>query len=167
MATTRRSTDDSFHDHPSFLLSQLGYVADRRFDAALAPLGLDRRQYGMLRLLADGDGATQQALGGALGIHRNVMVGLVDDLEERGLVERRRHPADRRAHAIHLTTAARRALRRATPLLVECDEGLLAGLDATERSELLSLLQRVAERVGLAPTVHPGMAAPDGASSTD
>ncbi|MGH3600448.1 MAG: MarR family winged helix-turn-helix transcriptional regulator [Pseudonocardiaceae bacterium] len=48
-----------------------------------------------------------------MGIHRNVMVGLVDELEDRGLIERRRHPADRRAHAIHLTAAAHDLLRRA------------------------------------------------------
>jgi DNA-binding MarR family transcriptional regulator len=92
-----------------------------------------------------------------MGIHRNVMVGLVDDLENRGLVERRRHPADRRAYALHLTAAAHDLLSRAQRAADEQETHLLAAIDEADRTHLIALLQRLADHAGLAPGVHPGL----------
>ena len=142
-------------ERPSFLLSQIGHHAAARFAERLAPLGLQNRHFGLLSHLAAGEGQTQQQLADTLGIHRNVMVGLVDDLEDRGLVQRRRHPGDRRAHALHLTPAARDLLGRAQHAADEHDAELLAGLDATDQATLLTLLQRIAGYAGLPPGVHP------------
>src|SRR5215212_4004975 len=90
-----------------FLLSQLGaYVAD---DAKrrLAPLGVHPRVNAILFALAGSDGQSQRQLSARLGLHRNVMVGLIDTLEQQGLVQRKPHPDDRRAFAITLTDKAR------------------------------------------------------------
>lgn len=141
----------------SFLLSQLGAQSARRFAERLAPLGVQPSQFGLLMLLRQREGQSQRQLADALGLHRNVMVGLVDELETRGLVERRRHPADRRAHAIHLTPAAHELLTRAVGIADEQDADLLAGLDADDRARLLALLQRLAESTGSRPGVHPGL----------
>src|SRR6266700_2355223 len=111
--TTGPPTPTPLGERPSFLLAQLGLHAATRFAERLAPLGLHPRHFVLLAHLAGGDGQTQQQLADTMGIHRNVMVGLVDDLEDRGLVQRRRHPADRRAHALHLTEAARDLLAQA------------------------------------------------------
>jgi len=109
----------------------------------------------MLSHLEVAEGQSQQALSIALGIHRTAMVALVDDLERRGLAERRRDPADRRAYTLHLTSPGRELLDKAS-LVAEADEDeLLAALDAPERSQLISLLQRVAESQGLVAGVHP------------
>ncbi|WP_106581434.1 MarR family winged helix-turn-helix transcriptional regulator [Murinocardiopsis flavida] len=143
-------------ERPSFLLSQLGFHSDQRFGALLAPLGVTARQFGILRLLAHTAGRSQQQLAEELGIHRNVMVGVIDDLEQRGLVERRRYPTDRRAHAIHLTDAARDLLPRVEGALDACDDELLAALDPADRTTLLTLLQRLADGAGLVPGIHPG-----------
>lgn len=143
------------NERPSFLLSQIGHYAAARFAERLAPLGLQNRHFGLLIHLAAADGQTQQQLADTLGIHRNVMVGLVDDLEDRGLVQRRRHPGDRRAHALHLTPAARDLLSQAQHAADEHDAELLAGLDATDQARLTTLLQRIAGHARLAPGVHP------------
>ena len=130
------------NERPTFLLSQIGHYAAARFAERLAPLGLQNRHFGLLTQLAAGEGQTQQQLADAMGVHRNVMVGLVDDLEDRGLVQRRRHPGDRRAHALHLTPAARDLLGRAQHAADEHDAEMLAGLDATDQATLLTLLGR-------------------------
>jgi DNA-binding MarR family transcriptional regulator len=85
------------------------------------------------------------------------MVGLVDDLENRGLIQRRRHPTDRRAHALHLTAAAHDLLPRAQRAADEQETHLLAGINEADRTHLIALLQRLADHAGLSPGVHPGL----------
>lgn len=145
-----------------FLLVQLGTHRHRRFAERLAPLGVHPRHFGMLSQLAVNEGRSQQALSAALGIHRSAVVGLVDDLERRGLAERRRDPVDRRAYTLHLTPAGHELLAELDRVAVADEEELLAVLDASERSTLVSLLQRVAESQGLAAGVHPHLDPRDG-----
>ncbi|CAM4206137.1 MarR family transcriptional regulator [Nocardia ninae] len=144
-------------DQPAFLLGQLGAYTGARFSELLTPIGIGPRHFGMLRLLREHDGQTQQRLGETLGIHRNVMVGLVDELEQRKLVERRRHPTDRRAHAVYLLPAAHDVLARAQQVVARLDAELFAELAAEERTTLLRLLQRTAASNGLRPGIHPGL----------
>ncbi len=141
----------------SFLLSQLGLQSAQRFTTALAPLGITPNRFGVLVHLARQEGRTQQELATALGLHRNSMVGMIDDLEERGLVERRRHPDDRRAYAIHLTPAAREVLATADRLADEQEEALLAPLDAADRTALVATLSRLVAAAGYRAGVHPGL----------
>lgn len=152
-------TDDAapLSAHPAFLLGQLGFHTAYRFADLLAPLGIKPRHFGMLKLLGQHDGGTQQELGEALDIHRNVMVSLVDDLESRGLVERRRHPADRRAHALYLLPAAHALLAKAESAVETLDADLLAALTPEDRATFLDLLQRTAAANGLRPGIHPGL----------
>jgi DNA-binding MarR family transcriptional regulator len=144
-------------DRGVFLLSQIGYHVSYRFMAQLAPLGLLPAHFGILSHLAAADGRSQQELADLLGVHRNAMVGLVDELEERELVRRRPHPADRRAHAVHLTDRAHTALAGAESEADGIEAEILAPLDDAERDQLRSLLQRVAGHAGLPPGVHPGL----------
>ncbi|WP_068032597.1 MarR family winged helix-turn-helix transcriptional regulator [Nocardia mexicana] len=144
-------------ERTAFLVAQLGFHIGFGFTDALAPVGIGPRHYGMLRQLHARDGQTQQQLGDTLRIHRNVMVGLVDDLEKRGLVERRRHPSDRRAYAVHLLPAAHELLARIEPIVRELDAGLLEPLDADEQAALRKLLEKLAVGAGLIPGVHPGL----------
>jgi len=140
-----------------FLLVQLGTNEHRRFAERLAALELHPRHFGMLSHLAASEGKSQQALGNALGIHRSALVALVDDLEERGLAERRRDPHDRRAYALYLTRRGRTVLADLQREADARESELLAGLGARERSQLISLLQRVAESQGLTAGVHPNL----------
>ena len=141
----------------NFLLSQLGFHIAQTFGARLAPLGIAPNHFGLLMHLERSEGATQQQLADALGLHRKVMVGLLDDLERRGLVERHRHPGDRRAHAIHLTGAARDLLPRAREVADRHEAEILTPLDPGERARFVSDLQRLAAHTGYPAGVHPGL----------
>src|SRR5262252_6049585 len=94
----------------AYLLVQLGFHMARQFGERLAPLGLEPRHAGMLTRLAAHEGLSQQALGELIGLNPTRMVFLVDELQQRGLVERRRNPADRRSYALYLTEKGRDAL---------------------------------------------------------
>ncbi len=111
----------------------------------------------MLSHLAASEGQSQQALGNALGIHRSAVVALVDDLEQRGLAERRRDPVDRRAYTLYLTPAGRDLLADLERMVDDRDVELLSALNASERSQLIALLQRVAKSQGLTAGVHPDL----------
>lgn len=140
-----------------FLLVQLGTNEHRRFAERLARLDLHPRHFGMLSQLAVNEGQSQQALSRALGIHRSAVVALVDDLERRGLAERRRDPVDRRAYTLYLTARGRDVLAALERVADAREAELLSALEATERSQLVSLLRRVAESQGLTAGVHPSL----------
>src|SRR3982074_2232075 len=100
MAIARDAARDfRLDESPSFLVSQLGLYSAQQFAERLQPLGLLPRHFGLLKHLASVEGQSQQYLADMMGVHRNAMVGLIDELEGRGLVERRRHASDRRGPA--------------------------------------------------------------------
>jgi len=139
----------------AFLLAQLGAHAASRFGERIAPLGVVPSDAGILRAVGDSPGISQQGLAAALSILPSRLVALLDDLAKRGLVERRDHPDDRRIYALHLTDAGRRTLGAIGRVAREHDVAICAALDETERSELVSLLQRIADEQGAAPGSTP------------
>jgi DNA-binding MarR family transcriptional regulator len=141
----------------AFALSRLGFEVGRDLADGLAPLGIEPRQFGLLRALAGSEGESQRSIGQALGIPPNGMVTLVDDLEERGLVERRPHPADRRAHALFLTTEGEHRLHDAFEVAFSIEAALCQDLSQTERKQLLALLGKLRSRDPQRPGVHPGL----------
>lgn len=143
-----------------FTLSSLGYAVAAGFRERLAPLGLEPREFALLRAIGDGGGASQHAISEQLGIPASRMVALIDALEGRGLVERRPHPGDRRARALHLTPRGRSLLLEAFEVAVAFELALCAGLAPDERERLLSLLGAVTSTLGLAPGVHAAKADP-------
>jgi DNA-binding MarR family transcriptional regulator len=130
--------------HTGFLINRIGAVARKQFSARLEELDLNLRMWGVLNVLDIEGAITQQALGQSVGIDPSSMVSTIDELEARGLVERRRHPSDRRAHALYLTEAGTETLARGRALARQAQDELLAPLDADERKELHDLLLRVA-----------------------
>ena len=138
-----------------FLLSQLGsYMADD-FKRRLAPLGVDPRMNAVLVALAGADGQSQRQLSARLGLHRNVMVSLIDTLEEQGLVQRKPCPRDRRAFAVTLTGKAHELLPALEEQSHAIEDEVTSALTADERAALLGVLQRVSASLGLSPGVHP------------
>ena len=131
--------------YPGFLMFWIGRRSSARFAEALAPLNLAPPHFGVLNVLHAGEPLSQQELGRNLGIDPSTMVALIDELEARGYVERRRDPGDRRAHALHLTADGRAALTRGRRAAARQQEGLLAGLDVAEREEFVRLLGKVAD----------------------
>src|SRR5215207_8940636 len=93
----------------AFLLSQVGFHSSRLWRERMARLDLDPREVVLLRHVVAAEGQSQQALAEALQIPPSRMVALVDGLEQRGLLERRPIPGDRRVRALHLSREGRRA----------------------------------------------------------
>src|SRR6185312_9344260 len=96
-----------------FTLSNLGFAVAAGFRAKLEPLGLEPRDFALLRAVGAAEGLTQQAIGERLHVPASRMVAFIDSLQERGLLERRAHPSDRRARALYLTTDGRSLLAEA------------------------------------------------------
>ena len=148
--TTRRDEGGDL----AYLLVQLGFRVAGKFTEQLAPLGLEPRHFGMLTRLAANEGKSQQAIGELMGLNATRMVFLVDELERRGLVERRRNPADRRSYALHLTEQGQAKLRDAQRASAGMEVG--GSLTAAERERLTALLRRLADEQGIGADSLPG-----------
>jgi DNA-binding MarR family transcriptional regulator len=99
------------------------------------------KECGALSVLVEEGPLPQQRLGERQGIDRTTMVAIVDNLERKGLVERRRDPRDRRAYSLHATAKGRRALRRADAVAERAEEEFLAPLPARDRERLKQMLR--------------------------
>lgn len=141
---------------PAFLLAQLGAHAASQFAERLRVLELTPPDAGILRLLRIAAGLSQQELAAKLRIHPSRMVAIVDNLEKRGLVERRANPDDRRLYSLYLTRAGGDALEKIGRVAREHQEALLSSLSSEERNALATLLSRVADQQCLVRGVHPG-----------
>ncbi len=146
------------HQRIPFLLSQLGVYLAEDFVHRLAPFGVEPRTYAVLKALVEDDGQSQRQLSTQLGIHRNVMVAVIDKLESQGLVKRMPHPDDRRAFAVTLTDKARKLLPDLDAQGRAQEDAITASLTAAERKTVLRDLQRMSAAAGLIPGVHPKLA---------
>ena len=140
----------------AFLLAQLGAYAAERFGERIAALDFTRPQAGLLRLISREPGQSQQAVARRLGTPPSRLVALVDGLEQRGLIERRRNPGDRRNYALHLTAAGEQAMAALSQASLEHEQAISAPLTEAERAQLSKLLGKLAAAHGLVPGIHPG-----------
>jgi MarR family transcriptional regulator, lower aerobic nicotinate degradation pathway regulator len=128
---------------PSWLVAQVARRAQLLIEDALAPEGARRHHYVILASLAEQGHASQADLGRRLWIDRSDLHAMLNDLEERGWVARVRDEDDRRRNVVTLTRPGRAALARLDKRVHASQDALLASLSATERRELLRLLERV------------------------
>ena len=112
-------------------------------DFAASVPGLSPGRVGMLLLIEANPGITQSRLAHAVSRDRSTMVGVLDQLEAKGLIERRRG-ADRRTNGVWLTRAGRTALARAKRAIAIHERRVAARLSPLERAQLLDLLARIA-----------------------
>jgi DNA-binding MarR family transcriptional regulator len=130
----------------SFLIKRLGFAVKDQTMAAYEQAGLSPYHHAVLAVVDEGPPETQGAIADALGYDRGQLVGLLDELEERGLVERRRDPDDRRRHTVRITPDGKRALAKLRALADQLENDFLASLDENERAQLWRLLRRLAEQ---------------------
>ena len=129
-----------------FLLKRVGMAAKERSLAAFDEASLHPYHHAILAVLDEGSRETQGAIAQALGYDKGQLVGLLDELEDAGLIERRRDPADRRRHVVEMTAAGRETLGRLRLLSTRIEDEFLASLNEQERRQLQSLLRRLAEQ---------------------
>jgi DNA-binding MarR family transcriptional regulator len=141
---------------PAFLLAQVGTHAASLFGERLSALQLAPPDAGILRLLRVAAGISQQELAGRLRIHPSRLVAILDNLEQRGLVERKPNSEDRRLYSLHLTPEGHIALERIGEVARLHQQALCAALTDEEREMLTALLKKIADDQGLTPGIHPG-----------
>jgi len=133
-----------FVESPSFLAKRVGIIAKQKTIGAFEDAGAVAFAYPVLAVLSQGACATQATIADALLYDRSYLVGLLDELEGDGLIERRRDANDRRRHVVSLTKAGEKELARLREIVGDVDSELLAPLTAAERKTLQALLAKVA-----------------------
>lgn len=146
----------SFEPGMVFLLSQVGAHAAACYAERIAPLKIKPYHSGILRILGNGSGLTQQALCDLLGMFPSRLVGLLDELQKMKLVERRESPTDRRTHALHLTKAGREMLSEIGKVAHQVENDIGSALNEKEQMFMRELLTRIVTQQKITPAVHPG-----------
>ncbi|MEU6375268.1 MarR family transcriptional regulator [Streptomyces sp. NPDC046909] len=136
---------------PEVLSSRLGYLLKHAYlrlaeesSRVLAPHGIDGRELAVLAVLDAHDGLSQLEAAGKLGIDRTTMVALVDALEDKELVERRRSPQDRRKNTVRLTPTGQERLRDAESARQEMEDRFLAPLSDADATRFVRALKSLA-----------------------
>jgi DNA-binding MarR family transcriptional regulator len=144
MATTNLETETTTQADYRLvpLLEHLARVGRRAGESSLAPGGLRPRHLIALRLLREGGPTSQQSLADSLSLDPSNVVGLLNDLEERELITRRRDPADRRRHIVALSFRGEEELCLAYTRLQLVEDDLFSALSADDRATLYELLVR-------------------------
>ncbi|MDV6271727.1 MarR family winged helix-turn-helix transcriptional regulator [Rhodococcus globerulus] len=144
-ASSQRALAAAHGVHTGMSLFLAWRISDRSFADALVDSGLTPRQYSVLLNLAADAPLSQRELVDRVGIDRSGMGRQIDDLERRGLVERRAAPGDRRAHAVHLTPAGAERLRAADRAVEHTLDEVYSALTDAENAELGRLLTKLVE----------------------
>lgn len=133
-----------------FLESLIGYNARRaalviigHVLQRLAPFDLRVVDFSVLTVIAHNPGVTSRQVCAALDILPPNLVGLVRALEQRGLVEKREHPTDRRAQGLHVTALGAEVQAQAQAEVGTLESSDVTHLDAAERATLIRLLRKV------------------------
>ena len=119
---------------------KLSQFIQSELDRALEPSSIDTRRYSVLGVLAHMGPLSQQAVGAKLRIDRATMVGLLDDLERLGFLERRRNADDRRLYDLTITDAGRATVLKSENAVRNVETRMFAPLTATARKQLHSIL---------------------------
>ena len=135
----------------------IGYVLRRAqlavfqdFFAAFAPFDIRPAQFSVLTIIERNPGLTQTKVAEALGIKRTNFVGMLDELERRGLAERRQTARDKRSYALYLTSEGTGLMRKLKPVLKAHESRMIARVGEDGRDRLVELLHEIADGRGRA-----------------
>ncbi len=143
----------------AFLLKRLGMREKERAHEAFEPTGFGAYHYGVLSFVDREPSRSQGAIADALGYDRSQLVGWLDELEQGGLIERKRDPDDRRRQSVALTAEGKKALARFREIAGQLEDELLAPLDERQRAVLHELLLELA-------AYHDPRCSPGGGTAT-
>lgn len=121
---------------------QMWMQAKQMLTIALAPLDLQPREFWLMTVMQE-EPRPQRELAAMCGLDPSTLVPILDGMERRGWIERRRHPHDRRAHLVALTPAGGALLRRARPIAVRVQAEQMRPLRENERTRLVTLLRKL------------------------
>ena len=127
-------------DHTGYLL-RVAHDQAHRTKIEAMPEGAHPRDYTLLKALMTTGPISQQRLAEKMRVNRTLVVGIVDELERRGWVERRRDPDDRRSYGLHVTPAGEAAVAAMGPRVEQASAAMGARLTADERARLHGLLR--------------------------
>jgi|SRR6266540_1269504 MarR family transcriptional regulator for hemolysin len=168
VATTREeavertsSVDDCpgcLSDNLSWLLTQAHFNLVSEISVAFEPLGVSNRGYHVLATALTGE-YTQKELAERIGLDKTTMVVTVDELERKGLAERRPSSTDRRARVISVTKAGERKVGQGEEIVERIQGDVLKALPAKERKVFLEALgalvkDRLSEPVDCSPPLR-------------
>jgi DNA-binding MarR family transcriptional regulator len=123
--------------------AQLAVFQD--FFAAFAPFDIRPAQFSVLTVIERNPGLTQSQVAEALGIKRTNFVGMLDELERRGLAERRQTARDKRSYALYLTADGAALMRKLKPVLKAHESRMVGKVGEDGRDALIALLQEIAD----------------------
>lgn len=123
-------------------------IASNRVSAAVAStyqalFGLKIPEWRLVAVIAEGEGATQQALGVATRMDKVTVSRAAATLVERGLVERRPNPGDQRSHLLMLTETGRALYEDVAPKALELEAQVFAGFSPKEIATFAAMLERI------------------------
>ncbi|WP_333777179.1 MarR family winged helix-turn-helix transcriptional regulator [Streptomyces sp. IBSBF 3136] len=136
----RQATAERLRNLRTRLLSLAAIQSDRLVNEKLARADARKWHYAVLATLDEFGPASQAELVSRTGIYRSDMVTVINELADRGMVERSPNPADRRQNVITLTRQGHRQLLKLDKLLTQAESEVLAPLTPPEREQLARLL---------------------------
>jgi DNA-binding MarR family transcriptional regulator len=128
-----------------YVLRRAQRVVFQDFFAAFAPFDISPAQFSVLTVIERNPGLTQSQVAAALGIKRTNFVGLLDELERRGVAERRQAARDKRSYALYLTTEGAALMRKLRPVLKAHESRMVAKVGQEGRDRLVALLHDVSQ----------------------
>lgn len=125
------------------MLHRASQGADDLLQEQGQPLDLTPRQFAVLEMLSNNDGASQRMLVDATGIDRSTMADIIQRMLKKGFVKRKRSADDARAYAVKLSDSGARALKATRPVMRKIDQKLLAVLPQKRAQEFLNSLEMI------------------------
>jgi len=126
-----------------YVLRRAQLVVFQDFFTAFAPFDISPAQFSVLTVIERNPGLTQTQVAEALGIKRTNFVGMLDELERRGLAERRQTARDKRSHALYLTAGGANLMRKLKPVLKAHESRMVGKIGDEGRDRLVDLLREI------------------------
>lgn len=142
------------NDSIGFMLSKVGNAVSERFASIVGEYGLVPRQFFVLNLISEHQGESQQLIAESVGVAKSQMVAVVDELEKKGMLERRANPDDRRQHALYVTERGMELCDKARGAARQHERWIRSQMSAGDAKIVLAALQKIAIADGTPLGVH-------------